>query len=60
MRCKPFGICGIPGKTTTKLVIDSTINHFIEGKAGMIKCFLRSRINNNTEAEIESKRFGET
>ena len=40
MRCQPLGICGIPGKATAKLVINTTINHFIQGKAGLIQRLL--------------------
>ena len=37
---KPFRIGGIPGKAASKLVINSAIDHFIQGKAGLVQRFL--------------------
>ena len=44
MRRQPFRICGIPGKTTAQLVINSAINHFIQGKTGLVQSLLDSGI----------------
>ena len=42
MRRKPLRIGAVAGKTTTKLVVNTTIDHFIKAQQCLIKRFLLS------------------